>query len=1333
MTPERWRRVKEIFAAALDAAPGLRRAVVERMCAGELSLQAEVASLIAAHESAGAAAWSAGAAVAEEAAFAGNERFSIDVRLGSGGFGVVYRAYDRELLRWVALKVLRAGDAAGVIRFKHEFRALADLVHPNLARLLELFVEDARVFFTMELVKGRPLCEFVRTPPDLGAAQVAPGVARGRLVEVFLQLAEGVAALHVEGLLHRDLKPSNVLVTEEGRVVILDFGLVTDAPGSDRDPFAPDQPRQLCGTPAYMAPEQFLSHQSTEASDWYGLGVMLYEALSGELPFGGELAELIAAKTQVVPPVPDDAASGADQDLWRLCLDLLAPDPTHRPSGDDITRVLLAARRSPPAQPARLARPRTQSVFVGREQHLAALGDAFARTTAGELAVVCVRGGSGMGKTALVHQFLRALARPVFLFTGRCHEREALGYKALDGVVDSLSQFLKELPKVECLGLIPEHMDELVKLFPALTSIPAVSDGLRRRAAPNQPRSTDPTMKSPGGTSAQDQVAIEEEADAGEQRRRAFEALRELLTRLGRRRPVILFIDDLQWGDHDSAALLRHVLRPPEAPPLLVLAACRQDDQIAPAFATLLHSLRVSERFQELIVDPLGIDETRALATRLQGVAHPAIDSVTGEAAGVPFFVDALVEQIREHAPLRAEEKRSSVRAGLGQPPAAAEHEIRLQTVLLDRIRGLPSEARRLLEVVALAAKPVHRPVAERASGIGSADEGASEQILRVRHLLRLGTDGTSLEPYHDRIRDTVTSSLPPATVPALHRRIAQALIDGGRPDPEDLALHLSAAGDRERAADYAIAAAEKWTAALAFDRAATLYRMAAELKGPDHGEAGALMLKTAESLSAAGRGAPAGDAYLTAADKLPSAQLELTCKGGEQLLRSGDMERGRAVMTKLLGRLGWRVPRTSLGALVAMLVRRVELALRRPSVNTQWVSRAGSRKNLLRMDASWALASSAMMVDTVRATYYQTHHLLLALKEGEPFRLARALGLEAIQASLRGGRSPERADRVVAMLREVTRNARDPVMNGLAPLAECIVAANRGEWKEARERSLLALQILGAHGAGVAWELSTARSFLLGALGSMGEFREYAACFPAFLDDSRTRGDLYAEAILVLSSGSHILGLTKDAPEEADQAVNAALARLSGRGFQLPKLWALFARVDIALYAGDAERAWQLHREAWPRISRSLLLHVQTIRLYMRHQRGRVALALAGRLPRGSRRRGLLGLALAQARAIEREQAPWAAGFAGLIRCGTAYLDDQRDDVADLLADSVTRLHRAHLGIHTAAARYIQGSRMPGPEGRRIFEEADAWMRSQLIKRPDRVAALVAPGFEGA
>lgn len=189
-----------------------------------------------------------------EADFQGTERFSIRCRLGAGAFGVVYEAFDRERGAAVALKTLRPGNVDALYRLKREFRALADITHPNLATLYELLTHEEQWFFTMELVEGTNFLQYVRaqhaasaaplsaggpgstvseTPADSAprpseAASTAPSFDAGRLRTALRQVVSGVAALHDAGKLHRDIKPSNVLVTREGRVVLLDFGLVTE-------------------------------------------------------------------------------------------------------------------------------------------------------------------------------------------------------------------------------------------------------------------------------------------------------------------------------------------------------------------------------------------------------------------------------------------------------------------------------------------------------------------------------------------------------------------------------------------------------------------------------------------------------------------------------------------------------------------------------------------------------------------------------------------------------------------------------------------------------------------------------------------------------------------------------------------------------------------------------------------------------------------------------------------------------------------------------------------------------------------------------------------------
>jgi serine/threonine protein kinase len=311
----------------------------------------------------------AGAASAAELSRSG--RFAIQRVIGQGGTGVVYEALD---LRWkerVALKTPLHPDEDGLLLFENELRTLAGLEHRNLVALRELVCEDGHWLLIMELVEGNDFLSYVRhgpTPPagapaphaTLDAARLqalraaetrrappsaAPALAPsgprplapepdwGRLRRGLAQLVEGLLALHATGKVHRDVKPSNVLVDSGGRVVLLDFGLAADFARGARNGGA------MVGTPAYMAPEQAAMRDAGPAADFYALGVILYEALAGQLPVTGRLAEIVERK-QVEEPPPPGTVRPVPADLDALAQDLLRIDPARRPSGEEILRRL---------------------------------------------------------------------------------------------------------------------------------------------------------------------------------------------------------------------------------------------------------------------------------------------------------------------------------------------------------------------------------------------------------------------------------------------------------------------------------------------------------------------------------------------------------------------------------------------------------------------------------------------------------------------------------------------------------------------------------------------------------------------------------------------------------------------------------------------------------------------------------------------------------------------------------------------------------------------------------------------------------------------------------
>jgi eukaryotic-like serine/threonine-protein kinase len=1264
-------------------------------------------------------------------------RFALRRQLGTGGFGIVYEAFDRERGIRVALKTLRRATPEAEARLKREFRSLLDLAHPNLVAPYDLVAAPDGLFFTMELVDGVDFLRWVRPGssgstetgrmsttlssseglPESGVRQAGPDSSASlgvldeqRLRSCLRQLVDALSALHAAGIIHRDLKPSNVLVRPDGRVALLDYGLASAL--FDEHSLS----RRFEGTPAYAAPEQAYGRVVGPAVDFYAAGCMLFQALTGRLPFEGASRAVLLDKETTPAPLVRRLAPDAPEDLATLADTWLRWEPSER----------LAPRFSPSHH--------VEGSLLGRERELAVLHDAFRRSRDRGVRVL-VEGGGGIGKTSLLQRFCGILGPSVITLRGRCHPRESLAFNAFDEAIDGLAR-VRLADGSPAVSLLDEASRQaLARRFP----------GLRQRGTP--PRGAPPSDR---GNSTGSRTASEMELDGfapgpvgGVEDVRATQALRTLLRRLAAEEPVVILLDDVHWIDAESHELLQALFREPDAPCVLTVLVQRSDiaSAMAPQHASLI---------TKLTVERLGDEATLRLAERFLGRSGDDVARLAKASGGHPLLLRELATQSRQRP------------AGVLESVDDAVHE---------RIDTLLPMAARVLHMLALSTSSLDETDLALALRVDVETVLRVVDELRNKALVRLGNERgkVAFEPSHERVREVAVSRIPRRALADLHGKIADSLARDARPEVlPRVAVHLARAGKPREARVLAERAAEHAEKQLAFGEAADLYRLALTLSEDKSGDVPTtgevsnedrrrLRERRLQALLHGHRGADAADEYLRLADdEAPARRDALVLAAARLLLMSGHLDRALPLLSTLLSQSGQSFPRSASEALVHFAKEQGHLALRRrlpllssgPKVRLggELGARVGASESafgaapdtarslatpaaeasLWSIDVASSVSEGLGMIDPLRAAAFQARAFRLALEAGEPTRIAKLRALQAIYDG-EGDTLGRRA--VLASLpklRAQSAASGDLQATHFVDVAEAVLLSLEGVRRGNMEGLSLVEERLRTETRGNTWFIQTARLLRFFCMRTYGDFEALRKALPAFLLDAEERRDHYA--LTSLKRGSSFLFLAADDPREARRNIEGAPWN-AGEGvgsFHVQHWLKLDAELEIALYEGEGVRGLLHHHDALEAYQRSWLHRVQRIRTTMLALEGRLALAVGAS---GHERKRSLRRAERAARALASESHGLCDVRAELLWAGIEGLRGHRDRVVAHLERGLLLADREGAWTLSASARLILSRILLGDRGRYLRRSADELMRRERILAPDAYAAFEIPG----
>lgn len=715
-----------------------------------------------------------------------SDRYRIDSEIGHGGMGMVYKGFDTILKRDIAIKMMvQAGrEEECRIRIMGEAYAIAQLSHPNIITIYDVGEHQQAPYIVMEYIEGVNL--YQNPPKDLQ-----------RILLVFKQICAALEHAHEHGIIHRDLKPENVILTPDGTVKLMDFGLAR--PISSRV----TKEGTITGSVFYLPPEQAQKQIIDPRSDLYSLGVMLYELTTGELPFIADDPLSVVSQHIHAPVVPPKAKNGRiPPALEMLILDLLRKDPDERPSSANIIIERLSAPdildlTSQSAEKTSALDRIVRGRLVGRKQELQQAQRLWMQAMAGNGQMLLISGEAGVGKTRLMQEIVtQAKVSGGHAYIGESQEEGSAPYAPFAQIIrrafrakQDTELDLPELVLSQIMTIVPE----LQIRYPDLPPTPTI-----------EPIS---------------------------EQRRLFECIITFFSTLCERQPLLLVLEDLHWADSGTLSLFEFMARRCGEHPVLLLGTYR-DIALGEDLPFLKTLFELDRRKQgtHLKLEYLNKNETREMLTNIfaEETTPEFLDGIYNATEGNPFFIEEVCKALIVSEQVYYEGDRWH------RPPDMADMEIphSIMLTMQSQVSKLNEPTQEILRYAAAIGREFNFELLQKVTNIAESDLIDCLETAIKSHLIEElnKEDDQNFSFTHALIPTTLRESMSVIRRSMIHRKVAETLEEIMPESYQRLAYHWGESGNPQKRLDYMIKAAGQAKKTFANEDAIRLYSEALNL-----------------------------------------------------------------------------------------------------------------------------------------------------------------------------------------------------------------------------------------------------------------------------------------------------------------------------------------------------------------------------------------------------------------------------------------------------------------------------------------------------------------------